>query len=246
MKRSVVITGGNRGIGRGLTETFLRDGWRIVVGARQRLDVDTLGGDVNFVEIDARKEADHRRLVEAASELGQFRCYINNAGLSDWSAIGEVSEAFLDTMIETNLKSAFWGCKAAAAELPSGGSIINMSSMAGKRGSANNSVYCATKFAMNGLTQSLAKELGPKGVRVNAICPVLVRTDGLMEALSEPDSPAAGDPEAFLHAFSISQAALDHLPTVNEVAAYALWLASDAASAMTGQCVNVDCGVFPQ
>ncbi|MFN3228044.1 MAG: SDR family NAD(P)-dependent oxidoreductase [Hyphomicrobiales bacterium] len=246
MSRTVIITGGNRGIGRGLTDAFLRDGWRVVVGARHRLDVDSLGPDVEFVEMDARLETDHMRLVEAATKFGGLRCYINNVGLSDWAPIGGVTEDFFDHMMATNLKSAFWGCKAAAAGLNDGGSIINMSSMAGKRGSSNNSVYCATKFGMNGLTQSLAKELGPKGIRVNAICPVLVRTDGLIEALSEADSPAAGDPEAFLAAFCDSQAALDHLPTVDEVAAYALWLASDAASAMTGQCVNVDCGVFPQ
>ena len=83
-----------------------------------------------------------------------------------------VTDEFWNKMIDTNLKGAFWGCKIAAANLNAGGTIINVSSLAGKRGSVNNSVYCASKFGMNGLTQALAKELGQKGIRVNAVCPV--------------------------------------------------------------------------
>ena len=247
MNRSVVVTGGNRGIGRSLTEGFVNAGYNVVVGARSSRDVEALApGRIKFVEIDVRNEQDHTALVEAAEAMGAFTAYVNNAGFSAWSPIGEITDEFFDEMMSTNLKGAFWGCKAAAAKLSDGGSIINISSMAAKRGSANNSVYCATKFGMNGLTQSLAKELGPKGIRVNAICPVLVRTEGLVEALEVENSPAKGDPEAFLEAFRKSQAALERLPTGEEVANYAVWLASEHASAMTGQCVNVDCGVFPQ
>jgi NAD(P)-dependent dehydrogenase (short-subunit alcohol dehydrogenase family) len=247
MTKSVVITGGNRGIGRALTEGFLATGCSVVVGARQELGVEALApGRVKFVAMDVRNEADHIRLTDAAADMGDVTAFVNNAGFSAWSPIGEITDDFFDTMMATNLKGAFWGCKAASAVLGEGGSIINISSMAAKRGSANNSVYCATKFGMNGLTQSLAKELGPRGIRVNAICPVLVRTDGLIEALLVENSPAKGDPETFLENFRKSQAALERLPTGEEVANYAIWLASDQASAMTGQCVNVDCGVFPQ
>jgi 3-oxoacyl-[acyl-carrier protein] reductase/meso-butanediol dehydrogenase/(S,S)-butanediol dehydrogenase/diacetyl reductase len=118
--------------------------------------------------------------------------------------------------------------------------------LAAKRGTPNNSAYCAAKFGMTGLTQALAKELGTKGIRVNALCPVLVRTPGLIEALSNPTSPAKGDPEGFLAAFASSQSALGRLPTGAEVAAMALYLASPAASAISGQSINVDCGVLPQ
>ena len=247
MTQSVIVTGGNRGIGRSLTEGFLAAGYSVVVGARQDLGIEALApGRVKFVRMDVRNEEDHVALTDAAATLGPLKAFVNNAGFSAWSPIGDITDDFFDTMMNTNLKGAFWGCKAAAAVLGKGGSIINISSMAAKRGSANNSVYCATKFGMNGLTQRLAKELGPKGIRVNAICPVLVRTEGLIEALGREDSPAKGDPETFLENFKNSQAALDHLPTGEEVANYAVWLASDAASAMTGQCVNVDCGVFPQ
>jgi 3-oxoacyl-[acyl-carrier protein] reductase/meso-butanediol dehydrogenase/(S,S)-butanediol dehydrogenase/diacetyl reductase len=128
-----------------------------------------------------------------------------------------------------------------------GGCIINVSSLAGKRGSANNSVYCAAKFGVNGITQALAKELGPKGIRVNAVCPVYVQTDGLLEALAEKDAPPAGqDADVYLRDFAIANSALGTLPTGEEIAQVCVFLASPAASAVTGQCINVDCGVLPQ
>ena len=91
---------------------------------------------------------------------------------------------FWGDLLDTNLKGYFWGCKIRKKKvMKSKGSIINISSLAGKRGSSNNSAYVASKFGVNGLTQSLAKELGPRNIRVNAVCPVLISTDGLIEAL---------------------------------------------------------------
>ncbi len=248
MQKSVVITGGNRGIGRSLTQSFADAGYYVVVGARNDTDVEAIApGRVRFIKSDVRSEHDHRRLVEAAvDKTGGLDAYVNNAGFSEWRPIEEIDEAFFDTMMNTNLKGAFWGCKAAAAAMKPGGTIINISSLAAKRGTANNSMYCASKFGMTGLTQSLAKELGPKGIRVNAVCPVLIRTDGLMEALETKWTPAKGDPEAFLEGFKAANCALGRLPTGNDVGALCLHLASDASSAITGQSINVDCGVLPQ
>jgi 3-oxoacyl-[acyl-carrier protein] reductase/meso-butanediol dehydrogenase/(S,S)-butanediol dehydrogenase/diacetyl reductase len=127
-----------------------------------------------------------------------------------------------------------------------GASVINISSIAGKRGSSNNSAYVATKFAMNGLTQSLAKEVGSRGIRVNGVCPVLISTAGLMEALKSPSGPAKGNGAEFISKFANENAALKRLPTGAEVAALCIFLSSDAASAITAQNINVDCGVFPQ
>lgn len=247
-QKSVVITGGNRGIGLDITEAYIKAGYFVVVGARQDLGLGKRFGDkVKFVSIDVRDESAHRRLVDAAIEkTGTLDVYINNAGYSEWRPIAEIDDKFLDDLIGTNLKGAFWGCKAAASVMKSGGSIVNISSIAGKRGSSNNSAYCATKFGMNGLTQALAKELGPKGIRVNALCPVLIPTDGLLEALKSPHSPARGNAEAFIASFTVGNAALGRLPTGAEIATASLFLTSEAASAMTGQCINVDCGVFPQ
>lgn len=247
-QKTVVITGGNRGIGLSLTEQFVDAGYFVVVGARQEAGLGKRFGDrVKFIAADVRDESAHRELVRCAMEkTGRLDAYINNAGYSAWRPISEIDEDFLGDILDTNLKGAFWGCKAASEVMSEGSAIINISSLAGKRGSANNAAYCASKFGMNGLTQSLAKEFGPRGIRVNAICPVLISTDGLIEALKGPSAPAKGDPAGFIARFAEENAALKRLPTGGEVAAMCLFLASDAASAMTGQCINVDCGVFPQ
>jgi 3-oxoacyl-[acyl-carrier protein] reductase/meso-butanediol dehydrogenase/(S,S)-butanediol dehydrogenase/diacetyl reductase len=246
--KSVVITGGNRGIGLGITEAFVNADYFVVVGARQDSGLKKKFGDrVAFVATDVREEQGHHRLVQTAmDETGVLSCYVNNAGYSAWRPIQEVDDEFFTDIISTNLKGAFWGCKAASAVMKSGGSIVNISSIASKRGSANNAVYCASKFGMNGLTQALAKEIGGRGIRVNAICPVLIATDGLVEALHGPYAPGGGDVEGFLTKFAAEQSALKRLPTAAEVGAMCVFLASDASSAITAQCINVDCGVFPQ
>lgn len=247
-KKTVVITGGSRGIGLNITEAFVRAGYDVFVGARNDNDLlKNFEGKVNFLKTDVKTELAHHKLVEKAISLtGRLDVYINNAGYSEWRPISEIDDYFLDDIIGTNLKGAFWGCKAAAKSMSKSGSIINISSIAGKRGSANNSAYVATKFAMNGLTQSLAKELGPKGIRVNGVCPVLIPTPGLLEALKSPFAPANGDGENFISKFAEGNAALGRLPTGSEVASMCLFLASDESSAITGQNINVDCGVFPQ
>lgn len=243
-----MITGGTRGIGRNITDGFVQAGYHVVVGARKQLDlVEAYGDKITFVQTDVRVETDHLKLVEIAMrKTGKLDCFINNAGFSEWRPIEDIDEAFFNDLIATNLKGAFWGCKAASRFMESGASIINISSIAGKRGSANNTMYCASKFGMNGLTQSLAKEIGPRGIRVNAICPVMIPTDGLLEALEQPNSPMKGDPKEFIAKFAADNAALKRLPSGDEVAGMCIFLASSAASAITGQCINVDCGVFPQ
>lgn len=246
--KTVVITGGNRGLGLSITEAFIQAGYFVVVGARQDLGLEQQFGEkVIFVPTDVRNEDALKRLVEAAVCItGRLDVFINNAGYSAWRPISEIDDDFLEDIIATNIKGAFWGCKAAVAVMKNGGSIINISSIAGKRGSANNSAYVATKFALNGLTQSLAKEVGHQAIRVNGVCPVLIPTDGLIEALNGPYAPANGDSIAFISKFASDNAALKRLPTGQEVAAMCVFLASDAASAVTAQNINVDCGVFPQ
>jgi 3-oxoacyl-[acyl-carrier protein] reductase/meso-butanediol dehydrogenase/(S,S)-butanediol dehydrogenase/diacetyl reductase len=195
-----------------------------------------------------RFESDHQALVDAAIEWkGRLDVFINCAGFSAWRPISEVDENFWNDVIDTNLKGTFWGCKTAAQYLSKSGSIINISSLAGKRGSANNSVYCASKFGVNGITQALAKELGPKNIRVNAVCPVYVETEGLKKALKNKKSPSNGqDVLLYLNQFARNNAALKRLPRAEEVAQLCVFLASSKASAITGQCINVDCGVLPQ
>ena len=247
-KKTAVITGGTRGIGLDITEAFVSAGYFVVVGARKEgLINDRFGELIAYVECDAKEELAHQTLVDTAlSRTGSLDVYINNVGYSEWRPIEKIDDRFLDDILRKNLQSAFWGCKAASAAMQNAGVIINISSIAGKRGSANNSAYCAAKFGVNGMTQSLAKELGPRGIRVNSLCPVVIPTPGLMEALENPYSPADGDPNKFISDFKRNNAALDRLPTGLEVAQFCLFLASEKASAVTGQCINVDCGVFPQ
>jgi 3-oxoacyl-[acyl-carrier protein] reductase/meso-butanediol dehydrogenase/(S,S)-butanediol dehydrogenase/diacetyl reductase len=196
--------------------------------------------------VDVKRREDHVNLVKTAFDwTNNLDCYVNNAGFSEWRSIASVSEDFIRDMFETNLYGYFWGAQAAASALKRGGSILNISSLAAKRGTPNNSVYSATKFGVTGLTQSLCKELGPKGIRVNAVCPVLVETPGLVDALNQKDSPANGDTFAFLNNFSVTQTALGRLPSVKEVAQLCLFLTSKNASGITGQSMNVDCGVLP-
>jgi 3-oxoacyl-[acyl-carrier protein] reductase/meso-butanediol dehydrogenase/(S,S)-butanediol dehydrogenase/diacetyl reductase len=244
-----IITGGNRGIGEDLTRSFWEANYKVLIGGRSDSGLAAqLGDRVRFQKMDVRKEKDHQLLISRALEWGGgVNAYINNAGFSEWRPVELVDEDFWNCMIDTNLKGVFWGCKNAATVLTEGGCIINISSLAGKRGSANNSVYCASKFGVNGITQALAKELGPRSIRVNAVCPVYVRTDGLLEALKNEWSPAAGkNIENYLDDFAKSNAALKRLPLGEEIAGLCIFLASDAASAITGQCINVDCGVLPQ
>ena len=247
--KTVIITGGTRGIGADIARGFLSDSWHVVIAARNNSGLAKENHkNLIFQKMDVRIESDHQSLVKTALDWsGLIDCYINCAGFSQWAPVKNVDEKFWNEMINVNLKGTFWGCKVAAEHLSTEGSIINVSSLAGKRGSANNAIYCATKFGVNGITQALAKELGPKGIRVNAVCPVYVKTPGLLEALENPNAPPKEqDTAKYLKEFGESNAALKRLPRGNEVADLCLYLASSKASAITGQCINVDCGVLPQ
>lgn len=247
-QKTAIVTGGNRGIGLSITKELVDANYYVIVGARTDNDLgNKFPKNVLFVNVDLNYEESHKELVEIAiKQTGSLDLYVNNVGVSEWRSIDKIDNNFLDKILATNLKSAFWGCKVAANSMKEGSNIINISSLAGKRGSKNNSAYCAAKFGMNGLTQSLAKELGPSNIRVNALCPVLISTDGLMEALNKKDSPANGNPNEFIKNFAKTNAALERLPSGREVGSMCVLLSSDDASAITGQCINVDCGVLPQ
>lgn len=253
--KTAVVTGGTQGIGLEIARVFAAAGYAVTVSGRQEASAElsslikSSGGKVEFFCADARKRSDQTRLAEHAfKKSGKLDVWINCAGISIWKPLGEVEEGFWSDVMETNAGGTLWGCQAAARAMTgSGGVIVNISSLAGKRGSANNSAYCASKFAVNGITQALAKELGPMKIRVNAVCPVYVETPMILESLALPNSPAGGgNVREYLNEFATSQAALKRLPLAQEVAKTCLFLASDDSSAITGQCINVDCGVLPQ
>jgi NAD(P)-dependent dehydrogenase (short-subunit alcohol dehydrogenase family) len=249
MPRTVIITGGGRGMGAAISRAFLAQGDVVAIAGRTDNGfAASLGDRARFFETDVRRIQALGDLISRVIDwTGRIDVLVNNAGVSAWRRLGDIDEGFWQDMIDTNLKSVLFASQAAARHLPTGGSIINISSLAGKRGSANNSVYCAAKFGVNGITQSLAKELGPRGIRVNAVCPVYVTTAGLNEALEAPESPAGGqNVESYLAGFAAAQSALGVLPTAEQVASAVWFLSSPAAGAITGQCINVDCGVLPQ
>src|SRR3990167_8148669 len=143
-QKTVIITGGNRGIGLCITEAFVNADYDVIVGARQEAGlIQKFADQVTLIPTDVSDEVAHVKLVQYAIErFGKLDSYINNAGFSEWRPINEIDEHFFDKLINTNLKGAFWGCKAAVSSMRHGSSIINISSLAGKRGSANNTLYC--------------------------------------------------------------------------------------------------------
>ena len=248
MQKCVFITGGNKGIGLEITNAFLKKEYYVVVLGRTKINKILLKNpNIKFFKADCSKEESFKSAISfIVKKFKKIDIFINNVGISEWKPINKIDKKFLDKIIFTNLYSYFWGCKFAAKHLKKNGSIINISSIAGKRGSKNNSAYSASKFAINGLTQSLSKELGHKNIRVNAICPVLVLTSGLKKALKSKFSPAIKEPNIFIKEFAKTQSSLKRMPTGSEVASVCIFLSSNESSAITGQCINVDCGVFPQ
>jgi 3-oxoacyl-[acyl-carrier protein] reductase/meso-butanediol dehydrogenase/(S,S)-butanediol dehydrogenase/diacetyl reductase len=248
VNESVVVTGGSKGIGRAIVLKLAAQGFHVISGSRTPIrNIPLHLTDlITHCEMDVKNPDDHVKLVElAGSSPNRLRAFVNNAGFSEWQPIENIETSFLQDILETNLMGYFWGSKAAARGLSQGGSIINISSLAARRGTPNNSAYVASKFGVAGLTQSMAKELGPRGIRVNAVCPVLIETPGLLEALNESNSPGKGKPAEFLNSFALQQTALGRLPTAEEVANLVYFLLSDDASGITGQSINVDCGVLP-
>ena len=247
VRRVVAITGGTRGIGRAIADLFHRRDHAVAVCSRSQRD-GSLPPDILHLSLNVRERKEVQQFVASVHDrFGALDVFVNCAGVSRWRPLGEIDEAFMEEIVGTSVLGTLWGCAAASAAMSQGGAIVNVSSLAGKRGSANNSAYCAAKFAVNGITQALAKELGPRGIRVNAVCPVYVETEEILAALAEPASPAQDQPVGdYLKSFAATQTALGRLPTAEEVAEAVYFLASPAASAMTGQCVNVDCGTLPQ
>ena len=249
MSRTVVITGGSKGLGATIAKAFYEAGDHVALLSRNDTGLAIqMGSRARFFQVDVSKPTQIKKAFqEVISWRNTIDVLVNNAGYSAWQPLEKIEEDFWDEMIDTNLKSVLFASQAAVASMTAGASIVNISSLAGKRGSANNAVYCASKFGVNGITQSLAKELGTKGIRVNAVCPVYLRTPGLEEALLENNSPTKGaDITDYLNEFAKTQTALGVLPTEQQVADTCVFLASKAAGAITGQCINVDCGVLPQ
>jgi dehydrogenase/reductase SDR family member 4 len=238
-----IVTGGSRGIGRSIAEVFAREGATVVICARKQEAVDQvakevagLAGKIVPMGCHVGKLEELQRLVDSTTrDFGKIDILVNNAAtnIAQGPAI-EMDDGQFDKMIEVNLKSAYRLTRLVAPGMceRGSGSIINISSIAGLRPQFHGLLYSMTKAALIMMTQSYAVELGPKGVRVNAIAPGLIQT-----VLSEYYWKDESRWEQMLERQPIK-----HLGQPGEIAEVALLLASDGGSYLTGQTIVVDGG----
>jgi len=251
-KRVAVITGGSRGIGRGIAEKFLAEGAAVVIGGKSQdkglraIEEMGVGDRATFLQCDVRREEDVNNLVdEAAKRYGSADVLVNNAGGSDrWALVHELSDEAWQNALDLNLNAVFWGTRRALKYMldRGWGRILNISSVEGKQ--ANKpavSHYITNKHAINGFTKAVAHEYGPRGITCNAICPGAVETDLMMEAGPTVAAQAGITYEQFLDNYA-QEAAIKRLNTVEEVAAMAALLASEVGGGITGALINVDGG----
>ena len=253
--RVACITGGTRSIGRGMAEAFLREGAKVVVNGRDAAKgaaaVAEMGGgdNVAFYAGDAAKQSAVEGLIDFTIErYGQLDiCCLNSGGVLNTAPVFMMTDEEWNLEIDWNLNHVFWGMRKALQHMMtrSYGRILVTSSVEGKGAKPGLPGYNATKHAVNGLVKSAAKEVGTLGITINSILPGLVETDIVRE--TGPDSAVAmGLPsyQAMLDLFT-ADSAIKRTNTVEEVAAVAVMLASEAARNFTGCMFPVDGGTLP-
>jgi NAD(P)-dependent dehydrogenase (short-subunit alcohol dehydrogenase family) len=237
--KTTLVTGSTRGIGRAIALAYAREGADVVVNGRDAAagadvcaEVSGLGRRAAWLAADLGRVEEARGLVAATLEtFGRLDVLVNNAGLFQRKPALEMEEADWDGLLGVNLKGAFFCAQAAArAMLGRGGAIVNVSSDAAWSGGLNPCAhYAASKAGLVSITRSLAKELAPHGIRVNALAPGMIETD------------MGGTAGATLAGLSIP---LGRYGTPDEVATAAVFLGSDEASYITGATLNLSGGLF--
>ncbi|MBC9987962.1 glucose 1-dehydrogenase [Haloferax sp. AS1] len=241
----VLITGATSGIGKATALAFAEAGAKVVISGRREAkgqavvdEAEDSGGEATFFEVDVTEEAAIEGLVDDTLETyGRLDIAFNNAGTEHRAPVAEAKEADYRKVFDTNV----WGVLAAMkyetrALLESGGGvIINTSSVGGHVGTPGSSIYVGSKHAVEGLTKSAAQELAGQGIRVNAVSPGAIETDMLNRFVGDAESEAAEQ--------LADQIPLQHIGQPTDIAQSVLWLASDAASYVTGQSVIVDGGL---
>ncbi len=241
-----LVTGGTTGIGRDTAVLFAKAGAKVVVSGRRETEgeetsnlIRAAGGDGLFVKSDVSKSSDVQSLVQKTVEkFGRLDIAFNNAGIEGkWVPLIEQSLEDWDAVIDVNLKGTWLCLKYEIQQMlkqGGGGTIVNMSSVAGLMGAAGAGVYCASKHGVIGLTRTAALEYAAHGIRVNAVCPAVIET-----AMSDR---AFADPEANKRVLALHPIGRFGKPI--EVAEAVLWLSSSKSSFMTGHYIVLDGGML--
>ena len=240
--KNALVTGGSRGIGRAICLELARRGANVVfsyagntAAAEKTLEeLKALGVEARAVQGNVADPAAAKTLIDTAvKELGGIHILVNNAGITRDGLAMAMKEEDFDAVIETNLKGAFLCMKAAIRPMMKAryGRIVNMSSVVALRGNPGQVNYCASKAGLIGMTKSLAKEMGARGITVNAVAPGYISTD-MTAAL--PDAAR----QAMLSTIPVGRAG-----NPEDVAAAVAFLASEEAGYITGQVLSVDGGM---
>jgi 3-oxoacyl-[acyl-carrier protein] reductase len=231
--RLALVTGASRGIGKAIAQELARAGASVVVGYRSGKEgAETLASEVGgrAVQADVASADDAKRLVDAA---GDVDILVNNAGLTRDGVLARMSDDDWRTVIETNLSSVFYTCRAVTRPMmrKRGGAIVNVSSIVGVHGNWGQTNYAASKAGIIGFTKSLARELGSRGVRANVVAPGYVKTQ-LTDVLPEEATETM-----------LANTPLGRLGDPEDVAGAVRFLCSDEASFITGEVLLVDGGL---
>lgn len=235
-----IVTGGSRGIGFATVQAFLKEGAQVILCASSLASaqkaVDQLKANDPNAKVDgiapnlSNLEEVREVFGEVAKRYGRIDILVNNAGVSESTSFADYTEAVFDHVMNLNVKGMFNGAKVASEYMIEQGEgvILSTSSMVSKYGQPSGIAYPTSKFAVNGFTVSLARELGPKGIRVNAVAPGITETDMMKKVPREVIEPM------------IQQIPLRRLGQPSDIANAFVFLASDEASYITGVVLSVD------
>ncbi len=246
--KSVLVTGASRGIGFGIAKAFALAGADLTILAD---DPKTLDAATELSDLAGRPVegmiadiADRAAVRASVGALEKIDVLINNAGLEFITPIdeeGDEVEATFRRIVDINVNGSFFVTREALPKIPDGGRIVFTASVWGKSAEAGFGAYCASKHAVIGLMRTFAKELGPRNITVNAVCPGWVRTVASMRSLGRMASREGRDEQALLDDI-VSVQAIGGLMEPDDVAAPYLFLASKGAANITGQALSIDRG----